>query len=79
MSESNVNKTLQIAFDRGGYNKALSSKLTQMSVVWSTWKVGATKNYSETEFLESFVVTTEKEAVDYRILFEDYLKQKLNN
>lgn len=74
MSQSNVNKTLQIAFDRGGYNKALFSKLTQMSVVWSTWKVGATKNYSETEFLESFVVNTEKEQVEYGIL---YTKHKM--
>ena len=74
MSESNVNKTLQIAFDRGGYNKALFSKLTQMSVVWSTWKVGATKIYSENEFLESFVVNTENEQVEYGIL---YTKHKM--
>jgi len=69
MSESNVNKTLQIAFDRGGYNKALFSKLTEMSVVWSTWKVGTTKNYDKTDFKENFVVTTEKETVEYGILY----------
>lgn len=74
MSGANVNKTLQIAFDRGGYNKALFSRLTQMSVVWSTWKAGATKNYDETEFKESFVITTEKEEVEYGIL---YTKHKM--
>ena len=75
MSESNVNKTLQIAFDRGGYNKVLFKKLTEMSVVWSTWKVGVTKGYNETEFLESFVISTEKEEVEYGIL---YTKHKMS-
>jgi len=74
MSEFNINKTLQIAFDRGGYNKALFSKLTQMSVVWSTWKVGASKSYDEAEFIENFVLTTEKEEVEYGIL---YTKHKM--
>jgi len=74
MSESNINKTLQIAFDRGGYNKALFSKLTKMSVVWSTWKVGTTKNYNESEFIEKFILTTAKEEVEYGIL---YTKHKM--
>ena len=75
MAEVNVNKTLQIAFDRGGYNKALFSKLTKMSVVWSTWKVGTTKGYDEDDFKESFVMNTEKEEVKYGIL---YTKHKMS-
>ena len=74
MSEFNINKTLQIAFDRDGYNKALFSKLTKMSVVWSTWKVGTTKNYNESEFIEKIFLTTEKEEVEYGIL---YTKHKM--
>lgn len=69
MSEAKVNKTLQIAFDRGGYNKALFSRLTEMSVVWSTWKVGTTKIYNENEFKESFVITTANDEVEYGILY----------
>jgi transposase len=69
MTEAKVNKTLQIAFDRGGYNKALFSRLTEMSVVWSTWKVGTTKIYNENEFKESFVITTANDEVEYGILY----------
>ena len=74
ISEFNIEETLQIAFDRGGYNKELFNKLSKMSVVWSTWKVGATKNYAETEFNETFILETEKETVEYGIL---YTKHKM--
>ena len=74
MTECNVDETLQIAFDRGGYNKELFSKLSNMSVSWSTWKVGSTNNYDESEFKEMFVLKTEKESVEYGIL---YTKHKM--
>ena len=65
MNKAGVIKPLLIAFDRGGYNKDLFTKLTDMGISWVTWKSGGTKERPIDSFTETFTIKTGKVESEY--------------
>ncbi len=72
MRNSGNLKPLMIAFDRGGYSKALFIQLIRMGVCWVTWKSGKTNEQPEENFKETFILETEREQCEYGILYTSH-------
>lgn len=69
MNKADISTPLLIAFDRGGYNKDLFTRLTKMGVSWVTWKSGDTKERPEESFVETFTLQSGEEKSEYGILY----------